>query len=72
VIAFPLLIVWILVAIGALRFEVDIIKEDPSEMPGGGPWVVVLLAFLWPLIAVFAAIALLVVGVEELFGGKPR
>jgi hypothetical protein len=61
-----LCIVYVLVALGALRIQVDIVKADPSEMPGGGPWVLVLRAFMWPLIAAFAVIALLVMGVIEL------
>lgn len=61
-----LCIVYVLGALGALRIQVDIVNADPREMPGGGPWVLVLRAFLWPLIVVLAVITAVVIGVNEL------
>lgn len=63
---------WILVAFGLLTVQVDAIRSDPSEMPGGGPWAVVARSFLWPLIVALAAVVLVVMGVEALLGGPRR
>ncbi len=66
-----LVLLYVFVAFAVLRIRADEIKADPAEMPGGGPWVVVLLAFAWPLIVALALVVLVVMGVNELLGG-PR
>jgi hypothetical protein len=72
VIAFALFVLWVVVALGALRVQVDIIKADPSEMPGGGAWFVVLRSFAWPLFVALALVVLVAMGIEELLGGPRR
>lgn len=61
-----LVVVYVFVAVGAIRFQVDMVKLDPGLMPGGGARAVVLRGFLWPMIVVLAIVVLLVVGVSEL------
>jgi cytochrome c oxidase assembly factor CtaG len=53
-----LVTLWILVALGVFMLWADVVRADPSEMPGGGPMAIAIVAIAWPLLLVaFLAVA---------------
>jgi hypothetical protein len=61
-----LVLLWFLGTLGLLRLQVQLIREDPSMMPGGGKWAVVARALLWPIVLVAAFAFLIMWGIEDL------
>ena len=51
-----LLAVWITTAVAVLVLQIAAVTMDPSGMPGGGKWAIVLRAIAWPVLLVAAII----------------
>ena len=57
------LICWLLIAEGTMRLWFDIVKSDPSTLPGGGKKTIIALSLLWPLVGVAVLLAVALIGV---------
>lgn len=62
----PIIICYVLGAIGLLAIQVAAANLDPEAMPGGGKPVLIAIALLWPLVIVFLVIGIVLIGASKL------